>query len=278
MPTEKFLEDLTKLQEDSIHGAVYLTLEALKILKEEVERSSIFSKELKAIINEIKQTHEEMASISNVMNNILAQINKEEEISQEKMIEIIEKEIHVVKHREKKTVENLAKKLRKYQTIMTISASGTILEAFKEIPQKLRQKIEIYILESRPMFEGRQQAKKLVQEGFNVYLIVDAAMGFYLGNVEMIIVGADTIFPDGAAVNKIGSLPLAVLANYYKKPFFVAASSNKLVNLPTENYPNLIKSRPKKEVMTETIQGLEIKNIYFEFIPAELITEIISED
>lgn len=277
MPTQKFREDLKSLEEDSVHGAVYLTLEALNILKEEAERSPTFDEEFEAIINEISQTHEEMASINNVMSDILTQ-TKGKELPKDKMIEIIAQEIQRVKNRENKTVENLAKKIIDYQKIMTISASGTILKAFKQIPQKLRKQMEVYVLESRPLFEGKQQAKKLVKEGLNVCLLVDAAMGFYIENIETVVMGADTIFPDGSAINKIGSMPLALLANYYNIPLFVAASSNKLSSLPAEKHHNLIKNRPKGEVIDESITGLEVKNIYFEFIPAELITEIISEE
>ena len=41
MLTEEFYKDLSKIKKDSIHGAVYLTLELLKAIKEEANRIEI---------------------------------------------------------------------------------------------------------------------------------------------------------------------------------------------------------------------------------------------
>ena len=45
-------------------------------------------------------------------------------------------------------------------------------------------------------------------------------------NINAIIVGADRITSNGDTANKIGTLGLAILAQHYKIPFYVAAPSS----------------------------------------------------
>ena len=179
--------------------------------------------------------------------------------------------------KEKITSTNLMKIMMNAQSIMTISYSTTILDAFKQLATNTIDK-RVYVLESRPKREGIVLAKRLAELGFKVRLIADAAAGYYAKDADMIVIGADTILPDGSILNKIGSFQLALIAKYYQKPFVVAASTNKFATKGPETLKELITDKPTEEIYESTLEKLTVKNIYFELIPRELVTIFVSDE
>jgi ribose 1,5-bisphosphate isomerase len=182
-----------------------------------------------------------------------------------------------IKIKEEITSNNLAKELQKCNSFMTLSYSSTILEACKLIPEISRNKL-IYVLESRSKREGILQAKRLAELGYEVRLIVDAAANYYANKVGLFVIGADTIFSDGAVLNKVGSLQLALVAKYNRKPILVAASTNKISSKTSEEHAELIEEKPSDDIFKSELKNLKVKNIYFEIIPAKLISKIISDE
>ncbi len=273
MPSLNFQSESKKLHSDSSHGAVFLTLEVLRVLKEELQLSENIENDFKFTVEELMKVHPEMASIKNslikIRENLIA---KKKEI----IIRRIDEQARIVLDREIRTISNMSNYLLKYKSIMTISASSTILNALREIPDERRNK-RIFVLESRPILEGQILAKELANLGYEVHIIVDAATGYFGEKVEAFVIGADTIFSDGSVINKVGSFLLALTANFYKKPFFVAASSNKISSMSSKEHKILIKHKPPQEIYKEKIKNLSPLNVYFDFVPAKYITKLISE-
>jgi len=87
---------------------------------------------------------------------------------------------------------------------------------------------------------------------------------------DVVILGADAVSPSGI-FNKIGSLPVSIIAKHHSKPVFVFTSKMKFTPIDIEP-----KTYPSKEVWNNP--NLQIKNNYFEYVPFELITHIITED
>jgi methylthioribose-1-phosphate isomerase len=86
--------------------------------------------------------------------------------------------------------------------------------------------LTVYADETRPLLQGaRLTAWELQQAGVETRLITDSMAGMVLqrGMAQAVIVGADRIAANGDAANKIGTMPLAIVAAYYKVPFYVAA-------------------------------------------------------
>ncbi|MBK5114126.1 MAG: hypothetical protein KGD59_12170 [Candidatus Heimdallarchaeota archaeon] len=276
MLSREFQKDIDKIKIDTIHGAVYLTIELLKAIRSEIERTEIGVKEFNSMIEELESIHPEMASIRIAIK--LLKEGKSHRIKKKidylNLIDIIYERIMF---KEKITSTNLMKILMGAQSIMTISYSTTILDAFKQLATNTIDK-RIYVLESRPKREGIVLAKRLAELGFRVRLIADAAAGYYAKDADMIVIGADTILPDGSILNKIGSFQLALIAKYYQKPFVVAASTNKLATTGPESLKELIKDKPIEEIYESTMEKLTVKNIYFELIPRELVTIFVSDE
>ncbi|MEW6703136.1 MAG: hypothetical protein AB1298_10530 [Bacteroidota bacterium] len=179
-------------------------------------------------------------------------------------------------NKEKKTVydkifANAYPFLKNKKTILTISNSKTVFEIVKRLTTyncKL-----ITICESRPGLEGRILAKKLVREKIKVELITEAMIGSYIQKCDAVLIGADSVLRNRDVVNKTGSLQLAVLCKYYKKPFYVVVDKSKFSkkNSFTQNEESV------EEIWKKFPKKITVKNFYFEKIPRSLITKIISD-
>lgn len=145
--------------------------------------------------------------------------------------------------------------------------------------------IRVYVDETRPYLQGaRLTAFELDEAGINVTLICDNMAGLVLskGKINEIIVGADRIAANGDVANKIGTMSLAVLANHFGVPFYVAAPSTtiELACACGNNIP--IEERDANEVTNWfgtriAPQGINVCNPAFDVTPYELITAIVTE-
>jgi methylthioribose-1-phosphate isomerase len=144
---------------------------------------------------------------------------------------------------------------------------------------------KVLVDETRPLLQGaRLTAWELEQEKIPYEIIVDGAAGQLLaqGEVDAVIVGADRIAANGDVANKVGTYPLAVLADYHRVPFYVAAPSS-TIDLEIKNGAEIpIEERAPEEITQ--IEGVRIapsgakaRNPAFDVTPHELISAIITE-
>ncbi|MFD1863586.1 S-methyl-5-thioribose-1-phosphate isomerase [Planococcus chinensis] len=161
---------------------------------------------------------------------------------------------------------------------------GTALAPF-HLGAEIGREFEVYACETRPVFQGsRLTVWELQQSGVNVTLITDsmAAHTIEAKEVEAIIVGADRIAANGDTANKIGTLNLAILANAYNIPFYVAAPSSTFDVSIGSGAEIPIEERKPEEITHfagEPVAplGTKVFNPAFDVAPARLITAIITE-
>ena len=135
--------------------------------------------------------------------------------------------------------------------------------------------------ETRPVNQGaRLTVWELVRAGVPVTLQCDdmAASLMAEGQVDAVIVGADRIAASGDAANKVGTLGLAIMARYFRIPFYVAAPKS-TIDCTTKSGADIpIEERDHAEVLAEPILGVAVRNPAFDVTPYELITAIVTED
>lgn len=150
--------------------------------------------------------------------------------------------------------------------ILTHSHSATVLAVLERLAKR---GAPVIVTESQPLGEGRTTARLLADRGLTVGLIADAQAGAYVGQVATVLVGADTVFADGAVVNKVGTLALALLARQHRVPFFVVSESLKLAP-----------SRWRKAEETPPLAASpdEPPAVYFDVTPPPLMTALITEE
>jgi methylthioribose-1-phosphate isomerase len=139
--------------------------------------------------------------------------------------------------------------------------------------------------ETRPYLQGaRLTVWELQQDNIPVKLITDNMAGYMMakGRINAVIVGADRIAGNGDTANKIGTYSVAILANYHKIPFYVAAPVSTIdFSLDTgQQIP--IEERSKEEVIHFMNQRTarpetEVFNPAFDVTPHHLVTAIITE-
>ncbi len=91
-----------------------------------------------------------------------------------------------------------------------------------------------------------------------------------------VLLGADCVLPSGEVVNKVGSAHLALAARHFEKPVLVAAESLKFVRENSDMEIPREENSPL-EVWADAPSGIDVANTYFEAVPAELITTIVTE-
>ena len=145
--------------------------------------------------------------------------------------------------------------------------------------------VHVYVDETRPLLQGaRLTAYELERSGVDCTLIADNMAAHIMSErgVDMVLVGADRIARNGDAANKIGTLNLAILCQYFRIPFYVAAPLSTIDIETTSADHILIEERDPEEV--KTFAGISIapfsvkaRSPAFDVTPNSLITGIMTE-
>ena len=143
----------------------------------------------------------------------------------------------------------------------------------------------VYVPETRPWLQGaRLTTYELGRAGVPHRLIVDSVAPFLLslGQVDLVVVGADRIARNGDTANKIGTLSLALAARQFGVPFYVAAplSSFDLSLASGREIP--VEQRGGEEVRrfqdcAVAAPEVEVLNYAFDITPGDLITGFVTE-
>jgi len=160
--------------------------------------------------------------------------------------------------------------------VVTLSYSENVLEALRTAHGKGRVD-RVFVMESRPLFEGRALAKDLADAGIPATVVADALGPSLMADAACALVGADAILRDAAVVNKIGTYTLALAATDAKKPFYVACESLKFdARYDTASWPTP-GPRPSGEVWDGRGDRIDALNRYFEITPGRLVTTTVTE-
>ncbi|MEM8603148.1 MAG: S-methyl-5-thioribose-1-phosphate isomerase [Cyanobacteria bacterium P01_H01_bin.121] len=147
------------------------------------------------------------------------------------------------------------------------------------------KQFRVYADETRPLLQGsRLTAWELQQAGVDVTVICDnmAAAIMAQGLIDLVIVGTDRVAANGDVANKIGTLGVAILAQYFQIPFYVACPYSTIdFNTPT-GQAITIEERGEAEVthfgLRRTApENIQYRNPAFDVTPNQLVTGLITE-
>jgi len=151
--------------------------------------------------------------------------------------------------------------------ILTLSASAAVEAVLLEAWAR-GVRFSVTCLESRPLAEGVELARRLAAVGIPTRLSVDAAMGLVVGEADLVLVGADTIAPRGL-VHKVGTWPLCLAASELGVPVVALADPSKL--LPALVRGAVEGERAAAEVLAESIPWVTVTNRAFDLTPLDLL-------
>ncbi len=142
------------------------------------------------------------------------------------------------------------------------------------------KEVQFYATETRPYFQGRLTAWELAEDGFDVTLVPDNAVGKLLseGYCQLVMVGSDRVALNGDVVNKVGTFQLAIAAKAFQVPFYV------LVQEPGSTATGAdipIEQRDARELLCyqgERIYPEKVDGYYpaFDLTPAGYITRLVT--
>ena len=145
--------------------------------------------------------------------------------------------------------------------------------------------IKVIADETRPWLQGlRLMAFELMQDGIPVSVIADNAAGFLMRQrrIDLVITGADRIAANGDVANKIGTLSVAILANHFGIPVYIAAPSPTIdMGIATgKDIP--IEERDPWEIThwyghQIAPEGVKVYNPAFDVTPHALISAIVTD-
>ncbi len=159
---------------------------------------------------------------------------------------------------------------------VTLSYSDNVLATLQTAAAAGRLR-RAYVLESRPLLEGRFLVVALTEAGVPATLVPDALGPSLLSQAAYALVGADSLLRDGSVVNKIGTYALALAAADRRKPFYVACESLKFdMRYDADTWPGSPGMNPK-EVWERPPEKIDIVNRHFEVTPARLVTMVATE-
>lgn len=156
------------------------------------------------------------------------------------------------------------------QRVLTLSRSGTVHEAIEHAKPP-----SVVVAASQPGGEGVAVAERWAAAGMNVTLIPDAAVASVLadGAVDAVLVGADTVLPNGGVVNKVGTRGMALAAQHEGVPVSVACAADKVSPAPT--VPN---ESVDRAAVYNGNAPLTVDTRLFDLTPPSSIGSIYTED
>ena len=112
----------------------------------------------------------------------------------------------------------------------------------------------------------------------DVTLIVDSAARYFMKNVDLVLVGADTVTSNGVVINKIGTSTISLIAHEARVPFIVLAESYKFSRETLSGALVEIEEREPSEIINpEKLKNVKIRNPVFDATPPSYVDTIITE-
>jgi ribose 1,5-bisphosphate isomerase len=276
-------ERIRKLQ---VQGARNIAIAAVKAIQTQAKQTK--AKNKAAFLSELKETQTIFVASREtepLMRNAIRWINtKAQDTEMEKVTELSQ----LVSSAANQFLTELdtsrefiaeigAKRIRDGMVIFTHCHSSTVTRMIAKAKNQGKT-FKVICTETRPAFQGRITAKELVDLGIETTFIVDSAARTFMGDVDLVIVGADAITSEGNVVNKIGTSNIAVLAHEARKSFYVVSELLKFDPETLSGQCEKIEQRSAAEVWGEALPKLTICNPAFDVTPNRYIHGLICEE
>ncbi|XP_041095843.1 translation initiation factor eIF-2B subunit alpha-like [Polyodon spathula] len=160
--------------------------------------------------------------------------------------------------------------------ILTHSYSRVVLRVLEKAAAA-KKRFTVFVTESQPDAAGQHMADALRKLNVPVTLILDAAVGYVVEKVDLVIVGAEGVVESGGIINKIGTYQLAVCSKAHNKPFYAVAESFKFVRLFPLNQQDVPDKFKYKADTLKKSNNLAEEHPMIDYTPPSLITLLFTD-
>ncbi len=288
---KQLLEDAQKIKSLEIQGASNIAISAIDFLSNyakrlKCENIEVCFKELYKAQVILIDTRPTEPAMKNGLKFIMNKLEQEKEsIITEYISDIIEKYKNLyydmIQNSKKRIAEIGSRRIpsssQKFNVMTHCHSSlvtGILLEAKKQ-----GKDFKVINTETQPRLQGRKTAIRLLNAGIEVIHVVDSAMRWAVRHyqVDLILIGADSITSEGTIINKIGSRLLALVAHEEHVPFYVASPLLKYNPETNLGLLETIEMRDPQEIWENPPKGIEILNPAFETVSRRYIDGLITE-
>ena len=166
--------------------------------------------------------------------------------------------------------------------IMTQCFGETIVGMMLKHARRLGKDLRIFCPETRPYFQGARLTATVCRDmGFDVTVITDNMPAWVMQqeHIDLFTCAADAICLDGYVVNKVGTLQIAIAANYMGIPTFVTGAPD--IGHPTKESVKIEQRDPDfvLQAMGVRTAAAGVRGYYpaFDMTPPHLISGIVTD-
>ncbi len=178
-------------------------------------------------------------------------------------------------------------KIRDGDVILTYAKSSTVQQALLEAFLQ-GKKFRVIVMDSRPLFEGKNLARALADLGLKVEYSLMHAISHTVKDATKVFLGAHAMMSNGRLYSRAGSAIVAMMANHADIPVIVCCESVKFTDRVALDSIVTNEVAPPDELL---IQGsgstelskwqetpnLQLLNLMYDLTPAEYINMVITE-
>ena len=265
--------------------AILADIETLHSSKNVSGKLKLASQELGS---EIIRSRPSNVSLRNSVRSVLYKIEKIDDDDDDRILEVIRGNASAFINSVNSSLENIsylgANIIQDGDIILTSSYSSTVKEIINVAHNFLDKIFKVYVTETRPRYQGVKMVKELLELGIDTTLITDSSTRHLMKEMDLIIVGADTVSSDGSVITKIGSSQIALAAHEARIPFYVAVPTFKFSEDTLSGVMVSIEEGDPHEVLKGSDLEYEfnnphfhVRNPTFDATPPEYIRGLITE-
>ena len=178
-------------------------------------------------------------------------------------------------------------KIRDGDVILTFAKSHvvqqTLLEAYRQ-----GVKFRVIVVDSRPLFEGKNLAKALADAGLEVQYSLTHAIAHFTEDATKVFLGAHSMLSNGRLYSRIGTAIVAMMAKEADVPVIVCCESVKFTDRVALDSIVTNEMLPPDELTLKNdtasplngwkdLANLQLLDLMYDVTPAEYITMVITE-
>jgi len=298
---ERVTPSVRTIAADDERGSAHLSIVALGILRDRAavtadpttgEADAEAADELARLARRLVEARPSMAALRNRVNRVMAAADDPGEV-ETVAADAIDRAVTADEEAARIAAERVAG-----ERVLTLSRSGTVLTALRGSDRhegggpEDRGAVDgsdseegetdddpptppegLYVAESRPAREGITVAEALAGT-LPVTVHTDAAVAHVLAEeaVDAVLVGADTVLPDGRVLNKTGTRTVAAAAAREGVPVFVVAAADKVSPHEAVNR----EFGPSGDLY-DGDAPVDVLNPTFDVTPADLVDAVVTE-
>ncbi len=235
-----------------------------------------------ALLKKLEQRFPHFALLFHFLNELKAFFVKNPSAKGRQLEEFIIQYRNRWGNTQQKASENLLRNLSlSGKNILLHSNSSAIHNLFRVMADR-KIFTTVWQTVSSPANEGLKQAEFLKSLEFDVHVFHEDAVSKFMTNIDFAIFGADLLWDD-SFLNKVGTLPLALIFRHFQKPVYVLAESRKKIDTSAISEKRLRQfldeqPKPEEEITENPVPGIQVHNYYFEAVPLSLVDRVFIEE